>query len=64
MKLHGPFRRDELQNVKGKFLQTLFKVQPRVIDLRERFVRLPAQVLDTGDEQPASSTILSRVTPS
>jgi hypothetical protein len=39
--------------VKRKFLQTLFKVQPRVIDLRERFIRLAAQALDTGDEQPA-----------
>src|SRR5258708_23359789 len=53
MKLHGPFCGNELQNVKRKFLQTLFKIQPRVIDLRERLIRLTAQVLDAGNEQPA-----------
>src|SRR5882757_2360137 len=53
MKLHGPLSGNELQNVKRKFFQTLFKIQPGVIDLRERLIRLAAQVLDAGNEQPA-----------
>src|ERR1700679_3007222 len=52
MKLHRPFCGDELQDVKREFFETLFKIQSGVIDLRERFVRLAAQVLNTGDEQP------------
>jgi len=38
--------------VKRKLLETLFKIQSCVIDLREGFIRLAAQVLDTADEQP------------
>src|SRR5258705_10086148 len=53
MKLHRPFCSNQLQDVKRKLLQTLFQVQPRVMDLRERFIRLAAQVLDTADKQPA-----------
>src|ERR1700722_2902832 len=52
VKLHGPFCGDELQNVKRELLETFFKVQSCVIDLRERFVRLAAQALNTADEQP------------
>ena len=50
MKLDGPFGGDELQDMKREFLQALFKVQSCVIDLRQRFIRLAAQVLDTADE--------------
>jgi hypothetical protein len=56
MKLHGPFRGDELQDLKREFLQARFKVQSCVVNLRERFIRLAAQVLDTADEQPALPT--------
>jgi hypothetical protein len=52
MKLHGPLCGDELQNLKREFLQTRFKIQSCVVNLRERFIRLAAQVLDTPDEQP------------
>ena len=31
-------------------------IQSCVIDLRERFIRFTAQILDTADEQPALST--------
>src|ERR1700761_9805199 len=52
MKLHGPFRCDQLEDLKRDFLQARFKAQPGVINLRERFIRLTAQVFDTPDEQP------------
>jgi hypothetical protein len=51
MKLHGPFRGDELQDFKREFLQTRFQVQSCVVNLRERFIRFAAQVLDTSNEQ-------------
>jgi hypothetical protein len=55
MKLDGPFRSDELQNLKRESLQARLKVQSCVVNLRERFICLPAQILDTADEQPATS---------
>jgi hypothetical protein len=42
MKLYGSFRSDDLQDLKRELLQTVFKLQSRVINLRERFVRLLA----------------------
>src|ERR1700684_4602424 len=56
MKLYGPFCGDELQNLKSEFLQARFKVQSCVVNLREWFIRLAAQVLDTADEQPTLPT--------
>src|ERR1700723_3842757 len=56
MKFHGPFCGDELQDLKREFLQARFKVQSCVVDLRERFIRLAAQVFDTADEQPTLPT--------
>ena len=53
MKLHRPFRGDELQDVEGELLQALFKIQSSVVNLGERLIGLAAQVLDTPDEQPA-----------
>src|ERR1700723_4021048 len=52
MKFHGPFCGDELQYLKREFLQTRFKVQSCVVNLRERFVRFAAEVFNTSDEQP------------
>jgi len=56
MKLHGPFRGDELQDLKREFLQTRFKIQSCVVNLRERFIRFAAQVLDTSDEEATLAT--------
>src|ERR1700733_13412475 len=56
MKLHGPLCGDELQDLKREFLQTRFKVQSCVINRRQRFIRLAAQVFDTADEQPTLPT--------
>jgi hypothetical protein len=52
MKIHRPFCGDELKDVKRELLETLFKIQSCVIELRERFIRFAAQVLDAADEQP------------
>src|ERR1700722_5217148 len=52
MKLHGPFRGDELQDPKREFLQARFKVQSGIVDIRERLIGLSAQIFDTPDEQP------------
>ena len=52
MKFHGPFCGDELQYLKRESLQTRFKVQSCVVNLRERLIRLAAEVFDTPDEQP------------
>ncbi|MDX6464813.1 MAG: hypothetical protein QOE55_8510 [Acidobacteriaceae bacterium] len=56
MKLHGRFRSDELQNLKRESLQARLKIQSCVVNLRERFICLSAQILDTADEQPALPT--------
>jgi hypothetical protein len=56
MKFHGPFCGDELQYLKREFLQTRLKVQSCVVNLRERFIRLAAEVFDTSDEQPTLPT--------
>src|SRR5579859_429317 len=53
VKIHGTLRSDQLQDVKGEFLQTRFKIQACVVDLGEWFVRLAAQILDTADEEAA-----------
>lgn len=42
VKLHRPFSGYELQDMKRELLETLFKVQSCVVDLRERFVRFAA----------------------
>ena len=50
MKLDRTLCGNELQDMKSKLLQALFEVQSRVVDLRHRLIRLPAQALDTADE--------------
>src|ERR1700738_2867397 len=39
--------------MEGEFFQALFKIQAAIVDVRKRFVRLAAQLLDAGDEQAA-----------